>query len=313
MSGLSLTTLKTILLLATFGAVGLMTYTTMRARSVRASIRAGLDDALLENPSVSASRSAVMRLPFGARVAGPAIRSTAELVCRFGPKGLTEQTRKRLVLAGLSDRVDADTFLAISLLGPIGMLALLVTLSQLGSVAPIAWILVPGSAFLPKMWITRGVEARQRAIRLALPDTLDLLTIAVEAGLGFDGAVARVVTAVPGPLSDELYRLLQEVKIGVPRSQALQSLAERTEVRELDQYITAMNQADAFGISVGNVLRVQAKQLRQKRWQLAEERANKTPVKILFPLILCIFPALFVVIVGPAAIQIADSLFGGGF
>jgi tight adherence protein C len=107
--------------------------------------------------------------------------------------------------------------------------------------------------------------------------------------------------------------MLQEVKIGVPRTSALRSLAERTEVRDLDQFITAMNQADSFGISIANVLRVQAQQLRQKRWQLAEERANKTPVKILFPLILCIFPALFVVIVGPAAIQIADKLFGGAF
>jgi tight adherence protein C len=310
MSELSLTGLKTILLLATFAAVGLVTYTTMRARSVRSSIRAGLDDALLANPSVAASRAAAMRLPFGARVSGPAVRTAAELVYRFGPRGLAGQTKKRLVLAGVSDRLDADTFLAISLLGPFGFLALLLTLSQLGRVAPLAWILVPGSALLPKMWLTSRVEARQKAIRLALPDTLDLLTIAVEAGLGFDAAVARVVTAVPGPLSDELFRMLQEVKIGVPRSQALQSLAERTEVRELDQFITAMNQADVFGISVGNVLRVQAKQLRQKRWQLAEERANKTPVKILFPLILCIFPALFVVIVGPAAIQIADSLFG---
>jgi tight adherence protein C len=313
MPELSLSALKTILLLSTFGAIALGTYTLVRARSLRASIRAGLDEALLSNTSVSTSRAAVMHMPFGARVASPAVRSAAGLVYRFGPKGLAEQTRRRLVLGGLSDQIDADTFLAVSLLGPLGMLALLATLSSLGNLAPLAWILVPGIAFLPKIWLTSRVESRQRAVRLALPDTLDLLTIAVEAGLGFDAAVARVVSAVPGPLSDELYRMLQEVKIGVPRANALRSLAERTEVRELDQFITAMNQADSFGISIANVLRVQAQQLRQKRWQLAEERANKTPVKILFPLILCIFPALFVVIVGPAAIQIADKLFGGAF
>jgi tight adherence protein C len=313
MPELSLSALKTILLLSTFGAIAFATYTLMRSRSVRASIRAGLDEALLSNPSVASSRAAVMRLPFGARVGSPAVRSAAGIVYRFGPKGLAEQTRRRLVLGGLSDRIDADTFLAISLLGPLGMLALLAMLNSLGNLAPLAWILIPGTAFLPKIWLTSRVESRQRAVRLALPDTLDLLTIAVEAGLGFDAAVARVVTAVPGPLSDELYRMLQEVKIGVPRANALRSLAERTDVRELDQFITAMNQADSFGISIANVLRVQAQQLRQKRWQLAEERANKTPVKILFPLILCIFPALFVVIVGPAAIQIADKLFGGVF
>jgi tight adherence protein C len=308
MPELSLSVLKTILLVSTFGAIALGTYTVVRARSLRASIRAGLDEALLSNPSISNSRTAVMSLPFGARVASPAIRSAAGVVYRFGPKGLAEKTRRRLVLAGMSDRVDADTFLAISLLGPLGMLALLATLTSVGNMAPLAWMLVPGSAFLPKLWLTRRVETRQRTIKLALPDTLDLLTIAVESGLGFDAAIARVVAAVPGPLSDELYRMLQEVKIGVPRTSALRSLAERTEVRDLDQFITAMNQADSFGISIANVLRVQAQQLRQKRWQLAEERANKTPVKILFPLILCIFPALFVVIVGPAAIQVADKL-----
>ena len=313
MPEISLSALKTLLLLSTFGAIALATYTMVRSRSVRASIRVGLDEALLSNSAVSDSRAAVMTLPFGARVTSPAVRSAARVVHRFGPKGLAEQTRRRLVLGGLSDRIDSDTFLAISLLGPLGMFAFLATLASVGSLPALAWILVPGCAFLPKIWLTSRVETRQRAVRLALPDTLDLLTIAVEAGLGFDSAVARVVGAVPGPLSDELYRMLQEVKIGVPRTSALRSLAERTEVRDLDQFISAMNQADSFGISIANVLRVQAQQLRQKRWQLAEERANKTPVKILFPLILCIFPALFVVIVGPAAIQIADSLFGSAF
>ena len=161
----------------------------------------------------------------------------------------------------------------------------------------------------PKLLLTRRVEARQHKIKLALADTLDLLTIAVEAGLGFDAALARVVSSVPGPLSDELFRMLQELKIGVPRSQAFNNLSERTKVPELDQFITAMNQADAFGISIGNVLRVQSEQLRLKRSQYAEERAAKTPVKLLFPLLFCIFPGLFVVIVGPAAIQISRNLF----
>jgi tight adherence protein C len=173
----------------------------------------------------------------------------------------------------------------------------------------VGWLLlVLGSAALPKIWLTNKVETRQREIRLALADTLDLMTIAVEAGLGFDSALARVVSAIPGPLSDELYRLLQEIRIGIRRQDALNGLSERTRVSELDQFITAINQADVFGISVGQVLRIQAAQLRQKRSQMAEERANKTPVKLLFPLILCIFPALFTVLVGPAAIAIMDNL-----
>jgi tight adherence protein C len=160
------------------------------------------------------------------------------------------------------------------------------------------------------MWLTRKVEARQKSIKRALADTLDLMTIAVEAGLGFDAALGRVVGAIRGPLSDELYRMLQELRIGIPRNAALTNLAARTNVTELDQFITAIHQADSFGIAIGKVLRVQAHQLRLKRSQMAEERAAKTPVKLLFPLLLCIFPALFVVLVGPAALSIAQNLSG---
>jgi tight adherence protein C len=136
------------------------------------------------------------------------------------------------------------------------------------------------------------------------------MTIAIEAGLGFDAALTRVVNAIRGPLSDELYRMLAELKIGVPRHEALKNLSERTEVDSLDQFITAINQADAFGIAIGKVLRVQSQQLRLKRRQMAQEKAAKTPVKILFPLMVCIFPALFTVLVGPAAISIMGSLTG---
>jgi tight adherence protein C len=159
------------------------------------------------------------------------------------------------------------------------------------------------------MWLTSRVENRQRRIRLGLSDTLDMLTIAVEAGLGFDSALARVAGTVPGPLSDELFRMLQELRIGIPRNQAFKNLSERTGVQELDEFITAMNQADSFGVSIGRVLRVQAERLRKRRSQKAEERAAKTPVKLVFPLILCIFPGLFTVLVGPAAIMIMENLF----
>jgi tight adherence protein C len=301
---------KLLGLVGTFLAISVAIYLVLRARDERVIIRAGLDDALLAHSAVSDGRAAVMRAPFGQRVMGPATRRAAGLVYKFGPKGLSEQIQERLVLAGLADRVDPDTFIALSAALPIATFALLYTYTAVGGQVPmIVWVFVPASALFPKMWLTSRVEARQHSIRLALADTLDLLTIAVEAGLGFDAALARVVASVPGPLSDELFRMLQELKIGVPRADAFKSLSERTKVSELDQFITAMNQADAFGISIGRVLRVQAGQLRLKRRQYAEERAAKTPVKLLFPLILCIFPALFVVIVGPAAISISKNLF----
>jgi tight adherence protein C len=310
MPELSVDLIKTIALVATFAAISVSIYVSVRSRVQRSNIRAGLDDAMLINPSVAESRTVVMSLPFGQRIMSPATRRIAGLAYRFGPQGMAQRIRERLILAGLGDRIDADTFMTISVVAPVVVLALLVTYTSTGGSVPnLVWTFVPASAMFPKMWLTSKVESRQHSIRLALPDVLDLLTIAVEAGLGFDAALARVVSSVRGPLSDEMYRMLQEVRIGVPRAQALKSLSDRTKVQELDQFITAINQADSFGISIGRVLRVQAAQLRIKRSQIAEEKAAKTPVKLLFPLIFCIFPALFVVIVGPAAIQIMNNLF----
>ena len=311
MGNASIQIFRTIAVLATFIGVFLGVYLAMRERSTRLAIRSGLEDPFLNSASVADSRAATMRGPFSQRVLAPASKSAAHLVYRFGPKGLAEQTRHRLVLAGLSERIDADTFFAISVASPMVVLAFLLAVSAVGSMPLFIWIAVPLTAFLPKMWLTSHVENRQKGIQLALPDTLDLLTIAVEAGLGFDAAISRVVASIPGPLSDELYRMLQELKIGVPRPNALKNLSSRSEVEDLDSFITAIAQADTFGIGIGKVLRVQAHQLRQKRSQTAEERAAKTPVKLLFPLLLCIFPALFVVLVGPAAIGIMDSILGG--
>jgi tight adherence protein C len=302
--------IKVLALVGAFASTSVLVYVLLRERAVRLAVRTSLEDPRLSHPSLTDTRASAMRGPFAQRVLAPATRKAAGLVYRFGPTNLAEKTRRRLVLAGLDVRLDADTFLAISVGGPLVLGAFMIALSRVGGFAPILWLAVPLSGFLPKMWVTRKVEHRQKAIRLALADTLDLLTIAVEAGLGFDAAVSRVVTSIPGPLSDELYRMLQELKIGVPRNQALKNLAERTAIDDLDQFITAVTQADTFGIAVGKILRIQAHQLRQKRSQMAEERAAKTPVKLLFPLILCVFPALFTVLVGPAAIKIVEALFG---
>jgi tight adherence protein C len=151
------------------------------------------------------------------------------------------------------------------------------------------------------------VEDRKKEILRSLSDTLDLLTISVEAGLSLNAAIAMVVRNVPGVLSQEFGRMLQEIQLGVPRSDAFRHLAERTDVEELNAFALAMVQADVFGVSIASVLRTQAAQLRIKRRQSIEAKAAQTPVKIVFPLILCILPALFVVIVGPGAIQIVQS------
>jgi tight adherence protein C len=295
-------------LLITFLTISAVVYYVLRTRAQTAVIRAGLDDALVVVTSPEKG-SDHMETPFSERVMGPSAKKLAGIVYRFGPQGMAEKTRKRLVTAGLADKLEPDTFYALSLTIPLAFFGLLflMKLSGNGFSWPV-WAMAAATPYLPKMWLTRKVEARQKDIRRALADTLDLMTIAVEAGLGFDAALGRVVGAINGPLSDELFRMLQELRIGIPRNAALMNLAGRTNVEELDQFITAIHQADSFGIAIGKVLRVQAQQLRQKRSQLAEERAAKTPVKLLFPLLLCVFPALFVVLVGPAAISIAHNL-----
>ena len=174
-------------------------------------------------------------------------------------------------------------------------------------------VLFTGMGFMtPDSVLSRAVEKRQGAIRKALPDTMDLLTISVEAGLGFDAAMSQVVHNVPGPLSEELARMLQEVQLGVSRSDAFRHLGQRSNIDEMSAFVLAMIQADIFGVSISKVLRAQAKELRTKRRQNAERIAMQIPVKILFPMIFCVMPALFVVVVGPGAIRIFQNFFGVG-
>jgi len=163
---------------------------------------------------------------------------------------------------------------------------------------------------LPSVQVAAMANRRQRAIQRQLSDVMDLLTISVEAGLGFDAALAQVVKNVPGPLAEELTRLLQEVQIGVGRADAFRHLADRTSVPELQAFVLSMIQADLFGVSIANVLRAQSRELRQKRRQRAEETAQKIPVKLLFPMIFLVMPATFIVLLGPGAIRIYDQFFG---
>jgi tight adherence protein C len=161
---------------------------------------------------------------------------------------------------------------------------------------------------IPEFWLGGRVKKRQHAILLMIPDALDLLTISVRAGLGFDSALGKVVEKLPGPLSDEFRRALAEVRVGKQRREALRDIVARTEVAPLTNFIGAIIQAEQLGVSISKVLQVQSEQLRIERRQRAEEQAAKAPIKMLFPLVGCIFPSLFIVILGPAIILIMINL-----
>jgi tight adherence protein C len=158
--------------------------------------------------------------------------------------------------------------------------------------------------FGPDLAIYQIAYNRREQIRRDLPDALDLLTITVEAGLAFDAAMTQVARNTEGPLAEEFYRVLQEIQLGLSRGEALETMSERIDIEELSSFVSAVVQADSLGIPIAQVLRIQAREMRVKRSQRAEEAAMKVPVKILFPLIFCILPSLFIVVMGPAGINI---------
>ncbi len=229
--------------------------------------------------------------------------------------GIGGDLERKLRVAGNPRGLDSDGFVALKL-SAAGITAFLCIAGAVlaGSARGISltFIATPIAFIIPDLWVSRIVSERKRSIRKALPDTLDLLTVSVEAGLGFDAALARVASEIDGRLADELRLMLREMQLGQARKEALRNLAERTDLPEVEGFVLAMIQADVLGISIGKVLRVQARQLRTRRRQEAEEMAMKAPVKMVFPLILCIFPALMTVILGPAVISIFEALFRNG-
>jgi tight adherence protein C len=237
-------------------------------------------------------------------------------ITRLTPLDLYRRTNRLIELAGNPPSLTAERIVAFKIVGGIlGFVAGLLVAPLLpfkgfsASVLTAVLFALTGYTF-PSAGLSARASKRQKEIRKAMPDTMDLLTISVEAGLGFDAALAQVVKNVPGPLSEEIARMLQEMQIGVSRAEAFRHLNDRTEVPELDGFVLSMIQADKYGVGVAKVLRAQATELRQKRRQRAEEVAQKVPLKLLFPTIFLVLPAMFIVILGPGAIKAYQTLFG---
>jgi len=247
--------------------------------------------------------------PFADRVLAPTFGWLGSVARRFLPSEQVRKTRHKLVLAGKSQPEALDRFLVIQVLAIVAIPIVSFVVWRFTTVQGLvlwAVILLVAMAGLlgPDASLNRMVEDRKEQIRIKLPDVLDLLTISVEAGLGFEQSLGRVVIMIPGPLAEEFSRMLGEMRAGATRSDSMTALDERTDVDELRSFILAMRQVDTFGVSVGTILRSQALEMRVRRQQRAQEKAQKAPVKMLFPMVFCIMPALFVIIAGPAVIGI---------
>jgi tight adherence protein C len=257
-----------------------------------------------------------LQQPFLERTIRPLADRLSGFVARVTSQSFTEQTQKRLALAGHPGNLQVGDWLGVKAIGAVvgGILFFfLFFILHVLSFPPLIGLLMSGVGLLfgytiPEFWLGGRVRRRQHAILLMIPDALDLLTISVRAGLGFDGALAKVVEKLKGPLSDEFRRALAEIRVGKARRDALRDIVPRTEVPALTNFIGAIIQAEQLGVSISKVLQVQSEQLRIERRQRAEEMAAKAPIKMLFPLVGCIFPSLFIVILGPALILIVQNL-----
>jgi tight adherence protein C len=256
-----------------------------------------------------------LQQPFFDRTVKPLAARLSNSVARITSSSFTERTEKRLAMAGNPGDMRVSDWLGIKAIGAaIGGALFFLFFGILGgniAMGILLGLVGLGIGYIgPEFWLGRRVRGRQKKILIGIPDALDLLTISVRAGLGFDAALGKVVEKMKGPLVDEFRRALAEVRVGKTRRDALRDIIPRTEVQPLTNFIGAIIQAEQLGVSISKVLQVQSEQLRIERRQRAEEQAAQAPIKMLFPLVGCIFPSLFVVILGPAIILIVQNLRG---
>lgn len=243
------------------------------------------------------------------RIVLPSLKAVGRGVRRVTPAGWMDSLERRVRLAGSASGWTVERALVGKVVLGLGGAYAGMQGSGGGATGILATLGIGGLGYaLPDLVLNHVGRRRQAQIGLELPGILDQLTISVEAGLGFDAALTRVSATGDGPLAEELRRLLAEIKVGISRTDAFRHLSERTDVPELKHFALVLKQAEEFGLPIARILRIQAAELRTKRRQRAEETAMKVPVKIVFPLVLCIFPALFVVLLGPAVIRVMRVL-----
>jgi tight adherence protein C len=256
--------------------------------------------------------------PFRDRVIIPLARNLGEFALRLTPQNALQSLNKKLELANTSARLDATLFLSIQVIVAVLFGAIVFTVFRIGSLQwPFGRIFLVGSIFallgfyFPQLWLTSRIQRRQKSVRMGLPDALDLLTICVEAGLGFDAAMSKVSEKWDNELSLAFARVIQEIQLGKLRREALRDMADRIGISEMTSFVAAVIQSEVLGVSMAKILRIQSDQMRIKRRQRAEEEAHKAPIKMIIPMGLLIFPSLMIVLLSPAAMKLMKSALGG--
>ena len=302
-------------------AIVLVVVIAVIAASWRRNARGEEDDPLqarlaefIQRGDVASLEEIELSQPFSQRVLVPLINRVGEFSARFTPQRAIQSTARQMELAGNPWPINAATFLAIRfilgvLLGGLAITAFIgsATWSTSDKAMFIGGAAI-GGFYLPHIMLTTRVTRRQKEIRKALPDALDLLTICVEAGLGFDAAMSKVAEKWETELSLAFARVIREVQLGKVRREALKDMADRLGIAEMTSFVAAIIQSEQLGVSMARVLRIQADQMRVKRRQRAEEEAHKAPIKMIIPMALLIFPTIMIIILTPAAIQIMESL-----
>lgn len=255
--------------------------------------------------------------PFSERVLKPMIAGVTRLLGKLTPSQGTEKIRTQLTIAGNPYNMGVTEFMGMRLVSALMLGGAVFLLSLLGGAEPLALLLYPTimllvGYLLPVFWLRGRVKKRQKVILKTLPDAIDLMTISVEAGLAFDGAMQRVADKWDNALSQEFGKALQEMRVGTSKRDALRAMVARTGVSDLSTFVSSIIQADQLGVSISKVLRIQSEQLRIRRRQRAEEQAHKAPILIMIPMVFLIFPATYIVILGPAVPKFMSAFGGGG-
>jgi len=304
-----------ILIIIAVGLLGAATYLLLTGLTVRQR-EAAVSLGKAKRYGVQSQREVETRRSVNDRIVGPLTQKVAAVTSKFLPRTDPNLIANRLMAAGLARSMSPQMYLALK--GGLVFMSiafgLIVLVSGLVPAAMGMLVALGGAAIgyiAPDFFINSRTRARREMMQMELPNILDLLCVSVEAGLGFDAAVAKLSERMTGPLVDEFGLVLHEMRIGESRSEALKNLSERVEAPEVAQFARAIIQADQLGISLSRILRVQSQDMRLRRQLAAEEKAMKAPVKMLFPTVIFIFPSMFVVALGPAALNLMKTFSGG--